>query len=114
MGQVRNSHLQPTTFQSSLCPESDGSLKLQALLDSMEPKADPVVTSAVHRLLFEAGTFVVAELRQTLEAPTGEPSRRLSTQERSSRLQALQTKLGSFRIAGQYEPSFQLVDLCSA
>ena len=80
----------------------------------MEPKADPVVTSAVHRLLFEAGTFVVAELRQTLEAPTGEPSRRLSTQERSSRLQALQTKLGSFRIAGQHEPSFQLVDLCSA
>ena len=88
--------------------------KLQALLDGMEPKADAVVTSAVHRLLFEAGTFVVAELRQTLEAPLGEPSRRLSTQERSSRLQALQAKLGSFRISGQYEPSFQLVDLCSA
>ena len=57
---------------------------------------------------------MVAELRQTLEAPLGEPSRRLSTQERSSRLQALQAKLGSFRISGQYEPSFQLVDLCSA
>ena len=33
--------------------------KLQALLDGMEPKADAVVTSAVHRLLFEAGTFVL-------------------------------------------------------
>ena len=42
---------------------------------------------------------------------TGEArARRLSTQERSSRLQALQTKLGSFRISGQYEPSHQLVE----
>ena len=101
-------------FRVASAPNQTDPAKLQALLDSMEPKADPVVTSAVHRLLFEAGTFVVAELRQTLEAPTGEPSRRLSTQERSSRLQALQTKLGTFRIAGQYEPSFQLVDMCSA
>eukprot|EP00439_Symbiodinium_sp_Y106_P026890 s3345_g3.t1 len=35
----------------------------EALLDGMEPKADAVVTSAVHRPLFEAGTFMVAELR---------------------------------------------------
>ena len=101
-------------FRVASAPNQTDPAKLQALLDGMEPKADAVVTSAVHRLLFEAGTFVVAELRQTLEAPLGEPSRRLSTQERSSRLQALQAKLGSFRISGQYEPSFQLVDLCSA
>ena len=66
--------------------------------------------SAVNRLLLEAGTFVVAELRNSLDAPSSEPSRRLSAQERSSRLQALQSKLGAFRISGQYEPSHQLVD----
>ena len=99
-------------FRVASAPNQTDPAKLQALLDGMEPKADAVVTSAVHRLLFEAGTFVVAELRQTLEAPLGQPSRRLSTQERSSL--ALQAKLGSFRISGQYEPSFQLVDLCSA
>ena len=59
-------------FRVASAPNQTDPAKLQALLDSMEPKADPVVTSAVHRLLFEAGTFVVAELRQTLEAPTGE------------------------------------------
>ena len=101
-------------FRVASAPNQTDPAKLQALLDSMTPKADAVVSSAVHRLLFEAGTFVVAELRQTLEAPAGEPSRRLSAQERNSRLEALQTKLGAFRIAGQFEPSHQLIDLCSA
>ena len=98
-------------FRVASAPNQTDPAKLQALLDNMTPKADAVVSSAVHRLLFEAGTFVVAELRQTLEAPSGEPSRRLSAQERNSRLEALQTKLGAFRIAGQFEPSHQLIDL---
>ena len=38
----------------------------------------------------------------------------MSTQERASRLQSLQTKLGSFKISGQYEPSHQLVDAFSS
>ena len=101
-------------FRVASAPNQTDPAKLQALLDNMTPKADAVVSSAVHRLLFEAGTFVVAELRQTLEAPSGEPSRRLSAQERNSRLEALQTKLGAFRIAGQFEPSHQLIDLCGA
>ena len=101
-------------FRVASAPNNVDSAKLKDLLDNMEPQATDQVTSAVHRLLFEAGTFIVAELRSTLEGPTGEPSRRLSTQERSSRLQALQTKLGSFKISGQYEPSHQLVDAFSA
>ena len=80
----------------------------------MKPKATDSVASAVNRLLFEAGTFVVAELRNSLEQPSAEPSRRLSTQEGSSRVQALQSKLGSFKISGQYEPSHQLVDAFSS
>ena len=101
-------------FRVASAPNNVDSAKLQELLQKMQPPATDQVASAVHRLLFEAGTFIVAELRSTLEGPTGEPSRRLSTQERSSRLQALQTKLGSFRISGQYEPSHQLVDAFSA
>ena len=101
-------------FRVASAPNNVDSAKLKELLDNMEPRATDQVASAVHRLLFEAGTFIVAELRSTLEGPTGEPSRRLSTQERASRLQALQTKLGSFRISGQCEPSHQLVDAFSA
>ena len=92
-------------FRVASAPNQVDANKLQALLDNMQPKADATVTSSVHRLLFEAGTFIVSELRQSLEAPATEPSRRLSTQERSSRLQALQAKLAAFRIAGQFEPS---------
>ena len=49
------------------------------------------VSSAVNRLIFESGTFVVSELRK-VEGP----AHSLSTQERSSRLQAVQTELGSW------------------
>ena len=101
-------------FRVASAPNNVDPAKLKDLLDGMQPRATDQVASAVHRLLFEAGTFIVAELRSTLEGPTGESSRRLSTQERSSRLQALQAKLGSFRISGQYEPSHQLVDAFSA
>ncbi|CAE7838062.1 URC1 [Symbiodinium sp. CCMP2592] len=101
-------------FRVASAPNAIDSVKLDKLLKTMKPPATDSVASAVNRLLFEAGTFVVAELRSSLEQPSAEPSRRLSTQERTSRLQALQSKLGSFRISGQYEPSHQLVDAFSS
>ena len=97
-------------FRVASAPNAVDPDKLQKVLADMQPRATDAVASAVNRLLFEAGTFVVAELRNSLDAPSTEPTRRLSAQERSSRLQALQTKLGAFRISGQYEPSHQLVD----
>ncbi|CAE7708446.1 slc10a7 [Symbiodinium sp. CCMP2592] len=101
-------------FRVASAPNAIDSGKLDSLLKGMKPPATDSVASAVNRLLFEAGTFVVAELRSSLEQPSSEPTRRLSTQERSSRLQVLQSKLGSFRISGQYEPSHQLVDAFSS
>ena len=39
----------------------------------MTPKASETVSSAVNRLMFEAGTFVASELRHSLEGPASDP-----------------------------------------
>ena len=67
--------------------------------------------AAFSRLIFEAGTFVVAELRSSV---TGEDdtSRKLTPQERASRLSAMRAKLGEWPVAGAFEPSNQLIDMC--
>ena len=101
-------------FRVASAPNAVDATKLKRLVEEMFPPANEAVTSALNRLLFEAGTFVVAELKQSLEGPAAEPTRRLSTQERASRLEALQSQLGSFSITGQYEPSHQLVDAFSS
>ena len=80
----------------------------------MSPKATASVASAVNRLLFEAGASVVSELTSSLEPGSLDPIRKLSVQERKSRLEAMQAKLGAVKITGALEPSHQLVDLCSA
>ena len=65
------------------------------------------------RLVFEAGTFVVAELKDAISSLGVERVKRLTLQERDSRFQAVQQKLGSFALTGPYEPSHGLVDSCS-
>ena len=57
-------------FRVASAPNAIDSEKLQKLLDTMKPRATDSVASAVNRLLFEAGTFVVAELRNSLEQPS--------------------------------------------
>ena len=69
--------------------------------------------SAVNRLLFEAGTLVVAELKSMVETPEDAP-RKLSPEERASRLDSVRTRLGSWPVGGQFEPSHALVDSCAA
>ena len=101
-------------FRVASAPGQTDPAKLQKLLEEMEPKATTSVASAVNRLLFEAGTFVVSELKSSLEPGSVDPVRKLSVQERSSRLAAMQAKLGAVKITGALEPSHQLVDLCSA
>ncbi|CAE7800914.1 unnamed protein product, partial [Symbiodinium sp. KB8] len=61
-------------------------------------------------LLFEAGTFVVAELRSSV-AGDDDGTRKLTHQERSSRMSALRAKLGAWPITGSFEPSNALIDL---
>ena len=65
--------------------------------------------AAFSRLLFEAGTFVVAELRSSV-AGDDEGGKKLTHQERASRMDALRLKLGAWPISGAFEPSNALVD----
>ena len=66
-------------------------------------------TLAFSRLLFEAGTFVVAELRSSV-AGDDDGGKKLTRQERASRTDALRLKLGAWPISGAFEPSNALVD----
>ena len=67
--------------------------------------------SVLARLVFEAGTLVVAELRHSLSQEDTPQKRAL--EEHSSRIQAVKSRLGSWLFVGQFEPSHHLVDLAS-
>ena len=71
------------------------------------------VKGVLNRLLFEAGMLVVSELKSSVEAQEDAP-RRLTPEERSSRVAAVKTRLGSWPLGGQFEPSHRLIDVCSA
>ena len=65
--------------------------------------------SAFSRMLFEAGTFVVAEIRSSVAGDDDDGSRKLTHQERSSRMAAMRAKLGAWPIAGSFGPSNSLI-----
>ena len=82
----RYQHVQSALFSPSLLPRPS-----RQAWTTFGRNGSESVSSAVNRLIFESGTFVVSELRK-VEGP----AHSLSTQERSSRLQAVQTKLDSW------------------
>ena len=100
-------------FRVASGPNQVDDAKLGALIDGCKPDLSEAGKSAVKRLVFEAGTFVVAELKDAISSPGVEGVKRLTPQERDSRFQAIQQKLGSFELTGPYEPSHGLVDMCS-
>ena len=55
----------------------------------------------------------MAELKDAISSPGVEGVKRLTPQERDSRFQAVQQKLGSFALAGPYERARSLIDVCS-
>ena len=88
--------------------------KLNDLISGCTPNLNDSGKSALKRLVFEAGTFVVAELKDAISSPGVEGVKRLTPQERDSRFNAVQAKLGSFLLSGPYEPAHSLVDSCSS
>ena len=100
-------------FRVASGPNQVDEAKLTDLINSCQPNLNEAGKSAVKRLVFEAGTFVVAELKDAINSPGVEGVKRLTPQERDSRFQAVQQKLGSFALTGPYEPAHCLVDLCS-
>ncbi|CAJ1447945.1 unnamed protein product [Effrenium voratum] len=100
-------------FTVASSPGNVDSDKLEKLLGNLPAGArNTAVEAAVSRLLFEGGTFVVAELKQSVEHGD-ESTQRLSPQERSSRLAAVRAKLGASPVTGQFEPSHRLSDMCA-
>ena len=64
------------------------------------------------RLMFEASTFVVAALRQTVMGDTETP-RKLPVAEKAARASAQRQRLSGLLIERDMVPSYALVDLCS-
>jgi hypothetical protein len=64
----------------------------------------------LRRLMFEAYTLSVADLRTKVTRTAGDPPMRLSAPERALRMSRLQTKLVGINIRGMLEPSHALVD----
>ena len=97
-------------FRVASAPGQVDPAKQQELVNKVKQEdRTPQFLAALNRLLFEAGTFVVAELRQDLEG-TGDAGKKLTPQERSSRTQAVRTRLGAWPVEGAFEPSHRLVD----
>ena len=101
-------------FHVASAPNQIDSSKLQTLIQTFPQEHRGGSTpSILNRLLFEAGTFVIAGLKGSLES-TEEATVKLSPEERSSRIQAIRTKLGSWPVGGAFEPSHYLIDVCSS
>ena len=66
--------------------------------------------AGVKRVLFEAQTLVVAELREQVSQPERIHSRPMPSAERDQRLTALRNKLVGLEIRGPLEPSHALLD----
>ncbi|CAE7811218.1 unnamed protein product [Symbiodinium sp. CCMP2592] len=97
-------------FAVASAPGAVDEARLKAAKDKhLGAGASEGVVAAFSRLLFEAGTFVVAELRSSV-AGEDDGSKKLTSQERASRMDALRAKLGAWPITGSFEPSHVLID----
>ena len=101
-------------FSVASGPNQVDDSKLCDLISGCNPNLNDSGKSALKRLVFEAGAFVVAELKDAISSPGVEGVKRLTPQERDSRFNAVQAKLGSFLLSGPYEPAHSLIDSCSS
>ncbi|CAE7396126.1 zdhhc15 [Symbiodinium sp. CCMP2592] len=97
-------------FAVASAPGAVDEARLKTAKDKhLGPDASEGAVAAFSRLLFEAGTFVVAELRSSV-AGEDDGSKKLTSQERAIRMDALRAKLGAWPITGSFEPSHVLID----
>ena len=68
--------------------------------------------AGLKRLLFEAHTYVLSDLRTRVQHPDGQPDRKIPEAERSKRLKTLREQMTGLLIEGGLEPSHALLDLC--
>ena len=77
-----------------------------------EPSLQEVAT--LKRLTFEAQTFLIASLRQTVEQTDDSAPRKIAQAERNERMQAVRTALGGLSISGELDPAHSLLDRACA
>lgn len=83
---------------------------VDAFINAAAGRAPAVGESAIlKRAAFEAQTFLIATLRQSVEK-TDETPRKIAFAERTSRMQALQAALTGIDISGEQEPAHCVLD----
>lgn len=85
-------------------------------LYSIRPSAVPTLSemAAVKRLLFEAQTFTIANLRASVQSTEDSASKKIAPAERASRIAAQRLRLSGLDLSGPLEPSFWLYDQFTA
>ena len=81
---------------------------LGAMLDAMSIMRD---ISALRRLLFEAQTLVMAQLREQVSNPEMQMTRKLPPVEREAKMRQLRARLPGVLLEHQLEPSHALLNL---
>ena len=66
----------------------------------------------LRRLLFEAQTFVLAQLKMAVSGDQSSTARKLPVPEKQARIADLKHRLNGVVLEGEKEPSYGLIDLC--
>jgi hypothetical protein len=98
-------------FSSSWTPgQADDGKFLEKVVIPVLGDADHPSASKLRRLLFEAYTMSVGDLRAKLSRTAEDPPLRLSVPERAARMMKLQRRLPGLLIQDHLEPSHKLID----
>ena len=69
-------------------------------------------TGKLRRLLFEAQTFVLAQLKMAVSGDQSSTARKLPVPEKQARIADLKQRVNGVVLEGEKEPSYGLIDLC--
>ena len=95
--------------------ESASEAQFQSWFEEHLPSATIGDRSIVKRIVIEAQTIVVAELREQVSSSLDSATiRKVPEAERESRMNELRHKLVGLQLEGANEPSHHLLDLCAA
>ena len=87
-------------------------LQVNNFLNAMRPAGAPTVadTTAMKRIVFEAQTLTIANLRNSMPASDESTSKKVAPAERSARIEGQRARLRGLDLSGPLEPSYWLYD----
>ena len=87
-------------------------LQVNNFLNAMRPGVAPAVTdtTAMKRMVFEAQTLTIANLRNSMVASDDSASKKVAPAERSARIEGQRARLRGLDLSGPLEPSYWLYD----